>query len=104
MLQVSNGLWDLTMYVSGSEKNSAYDFPFLISLRFDRKWPEVPPDVRFNCVMHHAFTQEGNMISRFYQAMPRDTNGCITLSIVVEAIHLFLIDPFQAFAIDKATL
>jgi len=93
------------MHISGSEKNSAYDFPFLVCLRFDRTWPEVPPDVRFNCVMHHAFIDEDDsMLSPFYQAMPRDVDNCITVRIVVEAVHQFLIDPLRTLGVDKATV
>jgi len=102
--KVSDGVWDLEITVSGSEENEAYNFPFVMGIRFDRSWPEVPPDVRFQCICHHALTDDENgMVMPFYRTMPKDDRGLYTLKTVAHSIHKFLISPLETWNIPQAS-
>merc|ERR1711884_241421 len=76
--------------------NEAYDFPFRVGIRFTEAWPWKPPSsVRFQCVFHHALTDEDDsMLEPFYKTLPKQ-DGRHTLRGVVEAVHDFLVDPLK---------
>lgn len=98
--------WDLTVAVSGKEGDPAYGFPFLTRLRFD---PDLYPSklcmVRFQCVFHHALTDEsGGMAMPFYNALPRDDRGLCTIRGTLQHIHAFLIDPIKAWKLPTEKL
>jgi len=82
------------------DKADAYDFFFRICIRFTTRWPERPPsNVRFQCVIHHALTDdEGCMPDPFFRTLPKE-DGKYTLSGVVEAVHLFLLDPLTSWGV-----
>jgi ubiquitin-protein ligase len=106
--RIDNGIWDITMCVTGSDENPAYNFPFLVNLRFDRSWPEVPPDVRFNCVMHHSLIDDEKcMVPPFYRAIPTVDRGetkVYTVESVVSQVHAFLVDPLPMIGVNPAQL
>lgn len=100
------GPWDLTVCVQGAEEDPAYGFPFRVRLRFDHDlWPSKLAVVRFQCVFHHALTDEGGaMLIPFYRGLPRDDRGACTVRLMVQAVHQFLKDPLSSWKIpaDKA--
>eukprot|EP00401_Gymnodinium_catenatum_P013964 CAMPEP_0117579762 /NCGR_PEP_ID=MMETSP0784-20121206/64802_1 /TAXON_ID=39447 /ORGANISM="" /LENGTH=498 /DNA_ID=CAMNT_0005379699 /DNA_START=1 /DNA_END=1497 /DNA_ORIENTATION=- len=95
------GPWIIEMSVQGSDENEAYNFPFRVAMRFDRKWPTHAPRVRFRGVFHHALVDDsGGMVMPFYKMLPRDGTGVYTVRIVVEAVHSFLVNPLDAWKIS----
>lgn len=103
--EVQDGVWDLTVSVSGSEENAAYNFPFQMIIRFNKTYPMVHPEVRFQCVIHHPMiSQGGDLPTQFYDTTPRDGRGAYTLPLLVRATHDFLVDPLAWWNVPKGLL
>jgi len=72
-----SGPWDLSVTISGSPAQEAYNFPFRVQIRFDRRWPRHHPLVQFQSIIHHALVDDDNeMLSPFYRLLPKDGQGC----------------------------
>lgn len=55
------GPWDLVVTICGEEGDAAYGFPFRVRFRFDPDfWPSKLALVRFQCVFHHALTDDSD--------------------------------------------
>jgi hypothetical protein len=97
------GPWDLTVCVSGEDGDEAYGHLFRLSLRFHpAMWPMKLAIVRFQCVFHHALTEEGGgMLAPFYKALPRDDRDACTVRLVLQHVRTFLTDPLSSWNISK---
>lgn len=100
------GPWELILCVAGEEGDEAYGFPFKVCLHFDRDlWPMTVAAVRFQCVFHHAFTDENEgMMIPFYRGLQRDARGACTVRLIVEAVHNFLVDPLSSWKIPTESV
>lgn len=80
----------------------AYDFPFRVGIRFTEAWPQAPPSlVRFQCVFHHALTDDDDAMAQpFYKTLPLQDSRH-TLRGVAEAIHQFLVDPLEKWGLPS---
>jgi len=82
------------------EAAEAYNFQWQVGIRFDKSWPMQSPSVRFQCIIHHALLDDSNgMLLPFYRTLPRDERQALTLRLLLEAVHNFLVDPLKCWGI-----
>jgi len=95
------GPWDLVVVICGEEGDAAYGFPFRVRFRFDPDfWPSKLALVRFQCVFHHALTDDSDgMLMPFYRHLPRDGRLACTVPLMVEGVRTFLVDPLKAWGL-----
>eukprot|EP00928_Gymnodinium_smaydae_P004187 TRINITY_DN11454_c0_g1_i3.p1 TRINITY_DN11454_c0_g1~~TRINITY_DN11454_c0_g1_i3.p1 ORF type:complete len:522 (-),score=136.21 TRINITY_DN11454_c0_g1_i3:93-1658(-) len=98
------GPWDLIATVRGDDTNEAYNFDFRVRLRFDTRWPANPPQVRFQCIIHHALIDDENgMLLPFYRTLPTGEGADRhTVRMILQAVHDFLVSPLRAWGIEES--
>lgn len=94
------GPWEILTVVSGGPKTPEYNREWRFAVRFNSLWPKVPPSVRFRCIIQHGLVDDDNrMLLPFYARLKKSDKGEYCLKDVLQHIHHFLEDPFDAWGI-----